>query len=278
MFDGEEFRLSPQMVVRHKRPAQQSLGFMQLARLAAGLGVLVFVGYYARSVLAGIAVLVLLVVPVILGTVKPLSAWMVAKLLPGVMREVSIATRKVRAELLKSPRGRVLDVGAGTGEYWRYMDPTSTVVAVEPNPYLRDTLLHKAAKAPCTILVRTGFIGDLLPDEAATFDLVILGNVLCEVPSQDAILAQVDALLKPGGRVFFCEHVAYPRGSWRRILQRAIAPWWARVSDGCHCDRDSLDAIKRQRGWDVMPNTTYELSGGLPWIGRFEIGLAVKRP
>jgi len=58
---------------------------------------------------------------------------------------------QVRAELLKSPRTRVLDVGAGTGEYWRYMSPTSSVVAVEPNPHLRETLLRNAQKAPCHV-------------------------------------------------------------------------------------------------------------------------------
>ncbi len=107
------------------------------------------------------------------------------------------------------------------------------------------------------------------------FDAVILGNVLCEVPAPAAVLAQVDRLLAPGGVVYFSEHVASPPGTLARRLQRAVQPWWGLVSDGCHCDRDTLATLAAVSGWDGV---SWEYAAAPVLLGPFHVGLLYKTP
>ena len=65
------------------------------------------------------------------------------------------------------------------------------------------------------------------------FDFIILGNVLCEVPCVRETLAQIDVLLKPGGKVYFSEHVASPVGTWQRRYQDFTNPCWRLFMAGC---------------------------------------------
>jgi len=45
--------------------------------------------------------------------------------------------------------------------------------------------------------------------EPASVDWIILGNVLCSLPEPEKQLRLLDGLLKPGGRVYFSEHVRH---------------------------------------------------------------------
>eukprot|EP00438_Fugacium_kawagutii_P023820 Skav220109 [mRNA] locus=scaffold1727:53690:54713:+ [translate_table: standard] len=68
-----------------------------------------------------------------------------------------------------------------------------------------------------------------LPGEAI-FDCVVFGNVLCEVPDQEAregreIFRHVDRLLKPGGRLYFSEHTLSTAPIFR-ALQHLSTPFW----------------------------------------------------
>ncbi|CAD7971255.1 unnamed protein product [Amoebophrya sp. A25] len=115
--------------------------------------------------------------------------------------------------------------------------------------------------------------------EDFSVDWIILGNVLCEVPDPQEIVRDLDALLRPGGFVYFSEHVGYlPKNSWHRWRQDIIAPWWQRVSDGCNCNRDTLEIMNSAApSWDIQ-SFEFDDCGAMPWTSLFQIGLARKRP
>mmetsp|Transcript_14287 Transcript_14287/g.1282 ORF Transcript_14287/g.1282 Transcript_14287/m.1282 type:complete len:85 (+) Transcript_14287:531-785(+) len=48
------------------------------------------------------------------------------------------------------------------------------------------------------------------------FDSIVLGNVLCEVPNIKSALDACYKLLKPGGRIYYIEHVIDSEGTTRR--------------------------------------------------------------
>jgi len=110
---------------------------------------------------------------------------------------------------------------------------------------------------------------------AESLDWIILGNVLCEVPHPAKEIKLLDSLLKPGGRVYFCEHVQAPVGTWRYYLQKLVARWWVRIADGCNCDRPSVETMKAVTDWEIEHWTFFE--GIFPWNAQFELGLAVKK-
>lgn len=159
-------------------------------------------------------------------------------------------------------------------------------IALEPN-----TLLHSNIREQEREL-RKGYSGAVEPPEVEVkgqyledyckgavkqqLDWIILGNVLCEVPDPETIVRQLDSLLKPGGKVFFCEHVRYPASSWKRQLQDILNPWWSRVSDGCNCNRASIEMLERSRPNWVVESWTFDHVGVMPWNTLFKIGLAVK--
>lgn len=102
-----------------------------------------------------------------------------------------------------------------------------------------------------------------------------MGNVLCEVPDQAQVIRELHELVKPGGIVYFSEHVSSDPdvSPVRHNLEHAANPLWHVVSGGCNLNRDTLVAMREHAPWDVY---SWELTiPGL--ISRFHTGLAVKR-
>ena len=56
--------------------------------------------------------------------------------------------------------------------------------------------------------------------------------------SPEQTLAEIRRVLRPGGTFLFLEHVAAPRGSWKRRVQGLLTPCWRYFADGCHLNRE----------------------------------------
>lgn len=56
-------------------------------------------------------------------------------------------------------------------------------------------------------------------------------------------LSEVKRVLKPGGRVFWAEHVR-AQGSGAQRVQDALTPAWRRLSGNCHLNRDAVGALE----------------------------------
>jgi ubiquinone/menaquinone biosynthesis C-methylase UbiE len=150
---------------------------------------------------------------------------------------------EIRRELLAGLRGRVIEIGSGTGPNFRfYPDAVSELVAVEPEDYLRARAEEAAGQAGRPIRV-VDALADELPFEDRSFDAAVAAQVLCSVPSQAAALTELRRVLRPGGELRFYEHVIarQPRyASFQRLAGR-VTP---RLAGGCHPDRDTGRAIE----------------------------------
>src|SRR5947199_4755195 len=79
--------------------------------------------------------------------------------------------------------GRVIELGAGDGRNFALYPPEVTeVVAVEPEPYLRERAEAAARQAPVPVNVVAG-VADRLPAQDASFDAGVASLVLCSVPT-----------------------------------------------------------------------------------------------
>ncbi len=165
-----------------------------------------------------------------------------------------------RRDLLAGARGAVLEIGAGTGLNLRhYPAGLEELVLVEPGEPMANRIdLSRAPGGVPTRLVRGP--AERLPFAEGTFDTAVSTLVLCTVSDPARAVSELVRVLKPGGRLFFCEHVGAEPG-WRRSLQRRSARPWAAFADGCRCDRPTLATIESQmrvesveRGrWRGMP-------------------------
>ena len=290
--DGEAFSITQSML----RTGSRRWFLRPWATRLAGCGALALayqkgaLPTVAKTFFAGVGTLAAGMYLANLCSATPTSAdgsAMAGLVIPWATMGMDRAFRDVRKELLKNVQGRVLDVGCAAGAYLKYYagsaQRVTEVVALEPNQTmhgaLRRTIAGLAQKArglPFPVVVTAKFLEQLPPEENASFDSIVLGNVLCEVPDVAAALREVDRLLKPGGRVYFSEHVLDAPGSWRRAVQQSVNPWWSVAAAGCHCNRDSLTAIRAVPGWEVE-HWTFSIGGPLVWLDRFEVGLAVKR-
>jgi ubiquinone/menaquinone biosynthesis C-methylase UbiE len=149
-----------------------------------------------------------------------------------------------RRRLLAGTAGHVVEVGAGDGaNFALYPEEVTTVVAVEPEPYLRAQAERRAAEAATSVEVVDG-TADRLPVSDASIDVVVASLVLCSVADQHAALAEAIRVLRPGGELRFYEHVAAEAGTRLARVQRiADATVWPRLMGGCHVGRDTAATI-----------------------------------
>jgi ubiquinone/menaquinone biosynthesis C-methylase UbiE len=149
----------------------------------------------------------------------------------------------LRRELVTGLEGRVVEVGAGNGiNFEHYPAAVSELIAVEPEPYLRQAAERAALGVDLDIQVVSG-VADALPLDQGSVDAVVVAGVLCSVPDQGAALAEFHRVLRPTGQLRFYEHVRSGRPSFARF-QDVIAPAWSRLMGGCQPNRRTLAEIE----------------------------------
>jgi len=159
----------------------------------------------------------------------------------GLIDRAGMADRRRR--LVAGARGRVLEVGGGTGRNLPLYRPgdVSEVIVVEPDGSMRRRLLARVSAAAVPVEVHeAGIEATGMPD--GFFDSAVCSLVLCTVPDPAAALAEIRRMLKPDARLHFLEHVRAP--GLRGRFQHAVTPAWSRIGAGCHLDRDTLGAIR----------------------------------
>jgi ubiquinone/menaquinone biosynthesis C-methylase UbiE len=110
---------------------------------------------------------------------------------------------------------------------------------------------------------------DDLPVEDASVDTVVSTLVLCTVPEVDPVLTEIARVLRPGGRLLFCEHVRAEDPKLAHRQSRFARPW-AAFAQGCRCDRDTLELVRRRfdvdrvdtARWRGMPSVVHPLVTG----------------
>src|SRR5215213_3777413 len=145
-----------------------------------------------------------------------------------------------RARLLSEARGRVLEIGGGTGANLSYYGDVDRVTVVEPDPFMRKRLGPKSLAARVPVEVSAAG-AEVLPFADASFDTVVSTLVLCTVPDQGSALREIRRVLRPDGRLLFIEHVR-ASGSIARWQDR-IDPLWGKLLAGCHPNRDTVTAM-----------------------------------
>lgn len=148
-----------------------------------------------------------------------------------------------RRDLTLGLRGRVLELGVGTGLSFRHYPPeVERLVAVEPEPTMRANAARAAREVALDVQLVDG-TADALPLADASVDAAVVSQVLCAVPDQARALAELRRVLRPTGELRFYEHVLSPHEAGRRVQRALDATVWPRTMGGCRLARDTGAAI-----------------------------------
>jgi len=138
--------------------------------------------------------------------------------------------------------GRVIELGAGDGRNFAFYPTAVTeVLAVEPEPYLRERAEEAARKVSANVTVVPG-VADRLPAEDASCDAGVASLVLCSVPDQSTALAELRRVIKPGGELHFFEHV-HSSGKLQGRVEDTLTHVWPHLFGGCRLNRDTEASI-----------------------------------
>ncbi len=183
--------------------------------------------------------------------------------------------RKQREKVVPKAEGRVLEVGMGSGINIPYYDPERVdyVWGLEPSEGMRVKAKPNLARAPFEVKW-LDLPGEQIPLDDASADTVLLTYTLCTISDSQSALAQMRRVLKPEGRLIFCEHGAAPDASTRKWQDR-VNPIWKLFSGGCNLNRPIPDLIE-EAGFKIRELETMYLPS-TPKIAGFNFwGYAVR--
>jgi ubiquinone/menaquinone biosynthesis C-methylase UbiE len=151
--------------------------------------------------------------------------------------------RPYRARVIGGAKGRVLEIGIGTGlNLPFYGDAAEEVIGVDPSPEMLALAERAVATSSrkVTLLERSA---ESLPFDNESIDTVVVTWSLCTISDPIAALAEARRVLKPGGELRFVEHGLSPDPGVRKWQDR-LTPLWRYCSGGCHLNRKSDDLIR----------------------------------
>lgn len=151
--------------------------------------------------------------------------------------------RKQREKVVPLAEGRVLEVGMGPGLNIPFYDPARVefVWGLEPAEAMRKKAAPMLAKAPFDV-EWLGLPGEEIPLDDDSADTVLLTYTLCTIPDWLCALGQMRRVLKPSGKLVFCEHGRAPDAGVRK-WQGRLNPIWNKLAGGCHLNRPIPDLL-----------------------------------
>ena len=134
-----------------------------------------------------------------------------------------------RQKVVPQARGRILEIGLGAGHNLPHYDPghVDHVVGVDPCEESWRLATPRVRAVPFDVEFKAGSAEDI-PAEDASFDTVLLTFSLCTIPDPEAAVREARRVLRPSGKLVFCEHGRAPDENVARWQQR-INPLWNKL-------------------------------------------------
>lgn len=173
--------------------------------------------------------------------------WVLPLLIDLTMRNPE--ARRYREQLVPRARGRVLEIGIGSGLNLPYYGAeVERLYGLDPSERLLGMTRRRGAKMSFPVeLVPAS--AEAIPLAERSVDTVVCTFTLCSVPDPRAALAEMRRVLRPDGALLFAEHGLAPDTSVQR-WQRRLNPYWRAIAGGCNMDR-KMDDLIRAAGFQV---------------------------
>ena len=149
-----------------------------------------------------------------------------------------------REKIVPLAEGTVLDVGIGSGLNIPYYNKSKIecLYGLDPSSELLNLAKSLAKKNELEIeFIECGAEAIPLPNDSV--DSVVITYTLCTIPDTKLSNQEIMRVLKPNGKLLFCEHGLAPDiniAKW----QKRINPIWNKIAGGCNLNRDIPNLIR----------------------------------
>lgn len=156
-----------------------------------------------------------------------------------------------RSKVVPMAEGVVLEVGIGSGLNIPYYDSTkiSAIIGLDPSEELNNMAKKVAADKGLEVDFILGSAEAIpLPDNHV--DSVLVTYTLCTIPDALSASKEMRRVLKPDGKMIFCEHGLAPDADVAK-WQARIDPYWEKIAGGCHLNRD-IPQLIQSAGFNIQ--------------------------
>ena len=169
-------------------------------------------------------------------------------------------TRRQREKIVPRAYGDVLEIGFGGGLNLPHYDSDKVrkIFGLEPSAAMRRSAAANIAASPLDVEL-IDLPGEEIPLDDNSVDSVLVTYTLCTIPDAVTALRGMRRVLKPRGRLFFCEHGKAPDNDVYK-WQNRLNGTWGRLSGGCNINRD-IPALLREAGFDLADDNRMYVPG-----------------
>jgi ubiquinone/menaquinone biosynthesis C-methylase UbiE len=171
-----------------------------------------------------------------------------------------------REKVVPAAQGTVLEVGIGTGLNLPYYDADKVqrLIGLDPSEKSWELAGERAAHLDFDVEF-IGLPGEQIPLEDASVDTVLVTYALCTIPDPVTALHSMARVLRPGGKLIFCEHGKAPDPGVCKWQDR-INPIWRHIVGGCNLNRD-IPGLLADGGFKTVEMETSYLPGTPKFAG-----------
>ena len=179
-------------------------------------------------------------------------SWYEERILPHLMNFACSASpnQKQRQKIVPEATGEILEIGFGGGLNVPFYDPSKVkkIWALEPSEGMR-RMAQPAVNGTDMEIEFIELPGEQIPLDDNSVDTVLVTYTLCTISDTEAALQGMRRVLKPQGRLLFCEHGKAPDENVAR-WQNRLNPAWSRIAGGCQMNRD-IPALINEGGFNI---------------------------
>lgn len=169
-------------------------------------------------------------------------------------------TRKQREKVVPLATGDVLEIGFGSGLNLPYYDRDKVrrIWGLEPSQGMRRLASVSIRESEMEVeLIEQP--AEEMPLDDDSVDTVLVTYTLCTIPEVREALDATRRVLKPQGRLLYCEHGKAPDENVQK-WQHRLNPAWKKIAGGCNMHRD-IPAILDESGFLVEDDNRMYLPG-----------------
>lgn len=174
-----------------------------------------------------------------------------------------VPTMRQREKVVPLAEGRVLEIGIGTGLNIPFYDADKVthLWGLDPSSEMWSIAQKNASEHHLDAeFIQSG--AETIPLDNDSADTVLMTYTMCTIPGIHSAMEEISRILKPNGKLIFCEHGTAPDESVRR-WQNRLNPIWKKLAGGCNLNR-SIPILLKQAGFRSADLKTMYLPGWKP--------------